>query len=296
MDIEFLKNFYDVATVKSISKVASFSHISQSALSQRISKLEQELGISLLERSNKGVNITREGELIIRHVETIIKSYNRMVGDISNFKENKNTFIISSPSSEMDSIILKVLLNIKEINDQWFFKVNTMSEKSVEMELDKNISDMALTYAKVETENITSSRLGSDELIFVAHPKVDIGESVTVKDLSKYNFVFLGDFPNLPEILNIALMSKGSKIGDLQLVFTANSIYIAKESIERTEDISLLPKFCVKESIEKGTMKTFQVEDLSFPYDIFFCYNKNSYNEFKKVIDIFSRESKKILK
>ncbi|QGU93959.1 LysR family transcriptional regulator [Clostridium bovifaecis] len=296
MDIQFLRNFYDVATLKSISKVASLSHISQSALSQRILKLEQELGIPLLERSNKGTNITQEGELILRHVKTMIRAYDRIIEDISNIKDHKETFVVSSSSSEIDLITLRILLVIKEINDQWFFKINTMPKENTELELDRNLSDMAITYESIETDNITSFKVGTNELVFVANPKVDIEERVSISELYKYPFILLGDGPDIPNMLNYALKSKGYDIDDLQVVFTANSIGIAKESIEKTEDISLLPKICVEEEIEKGAMKTFKVEDLSFEYEVFFSYNKNSYYKSKKLIDIFKREAKKLLK
>lgn len=295
MDIQFLKNFYDVATLKSISKVAGLSHISQSALSQRISKLEQELGIPLLERSNKGVTLTEEGEIILRHVKTIIRAHDRILEDISNIKEHRDTFVVSSSSSEIDSIILEVLLAIKAINDQWFFKLNNMPQENIQAELDRNLSDMAVTYESIETDNITSFKVGTNELIFVANPSIDIGDKISAKELSKYFFVLLDDGPDIYSALNYGLKSKGVNIEDLQLVFTANSICIAKESVEKTDDISLLPKNSVKEEIEKGTIKTFEVEDLSFKYDIFFSYNKNSYSKYKKLIDIFKRETKRIL-
>jgi DNA-binding transcriptional LysR family regulator len=296
MDIQLLKNFYDVATVKSISKVATNSHISQSALSQRILKLEQELGIPLLERSNKGVNLTEEGDLIIRHIKTMIRAYDRIVEDISSIKDGKSTFVVSSSSSALDWIILRVLLSLKDINDQWFFKISTMPQENAELELDKNLSDMALTYQRVETDNINSTKIGSSELVFVANPNMDIGASISAKDLCKYPFILLGDEPNIANLLNYALKPKGLDINDLEIVFTANSVYMAKESIEKTEDISLLPRICVEEEINKGTIKAFEVEDFSFKYDVFFSYNKNIYSRSKKIIDAFKREGKSLLR
>lgn len=296
MDIQFLKNFYDVATIKSISKVATNSHISQSALSQRIFKLEQELGIPLLERSNKGVNLTEEGELIIRHIKTMIRAYDRILEDISSIKEGRSTFIVSSSSSELDWIILRILLNLKDINDQWFFRINTMLQENTELELDRNLSDMALTYQSIETDNIVSLKVGCTEFIFVANPKVDIGANISAKDLCRYPFILLGDEPHISNMLNYALRTKGLNISDLEIVFTANSVYMAKESIEKTEDISLLPRVCIEEEINKGTIKTFKVEDFSFSNEIFFSYNKNTYNHYKKMIDAFKREAKILLK
>lgn len=48
MHIESLEYFKQIAKVKSISKVASNSHISQPALSQQVQKLEDSLGKNFL--------------------------------------------------------------------------------------------------------------------------------------------------------------------------------------------------------------------------------------------------------
>ena len=66
MNIESLRYFSEVAMLKSISKVADKSHISQPALSNQLLKLELELGVKLFERSNRGVNLTEYGEMLFQ--------------------------------------------------------------------------------------------------------------------------------------------------------------------------------------------------------------------------------------
>ena len=58
MRISSLRYFYEVAQLKSISKVSKDLHISQPALSHQLFKLEKELGVTLFERSNRGVELT----------------------------------------------------------------------------------------------------------------------------------------------------------------------------------------------------------------------------------------------
>lgn len=56
MLLEHIIMFYKIATEKSISKVAQNNHISQPALSQQMQRLEEELDVKLLERSNRGID------------------------------------------------------------------------------------------------------------------------------------------------------------------------------------------------------------------------------------------------
>ena len=74
MDInyELYKVFYHVATTLSFSEASKQLFISQSAVSQSIKVLEKKLGISLFIRSTKRVQLTPEGETLLRHVEPAV--------------------------------------------------------------------------------------------------------------------------------------------------------------------------------------------------------------------------------
>ena len=71
MDInyELYKVFYYVAVSLSFSEASKQLFISQSAVSQSIKTLEKKLGISLFIRSTKKVQLTHEGETLLRHIE-----------------------------------------------------------------------------------------------------------------------------------------------------------------------------------------------------------------------------------
>lgn len=296
MHIESLRNFYNVATLKSISKVASRTHITQSALSQQLLKLENELDIPLLERSNKGVELTKEGELLLKHFKTIIGAYDRIIEDISAIKNDKNNFIISSSSSSIDSTVLKIIIKLKEKYSNCSFKINTLDYNNVELELSNNLSDVALTYDSIEKESITSLKIGRSELVFVSNPKLNLTGTATIEDLFKYNFILLSDGPDIKTTLNNALISKGYTIHDLNTVFTANSIDIAKHAVFESETISLLPIYCVEGPISTGGINRFTIPEFSFFYDIFLSYNNENYKQSKLLLDDFKKVAKQILR
>ena len=74
MDInyELYKVFYYVATTLSFSEAANQLYISQSAVSQSIKTLEKKLDQTLFIRSTKKVQLTPQGEILLRHVEPAI--------------------------------------------------------------------------------------------------------------------------------------------------------------------------------------------------------------------------------
>ncbi len=79
MDInyELYKVFYYVAKTLSFSEASKALFISQSAVSQSIKVLEKRLDQSLFIRSTKKVKLTKEGELLFKHIEPAINLINR---------------------------------------------------------------------------------------------------------------------------------------------------------------------------------------------------------------------------
>ena len=75
MDInyELYKVFYHVATTLSFSEASRQLYISQSAVSQSVKTLEKKPGTPLFIRSTKSVQLTPEGETLLRHIEPAIQ-------------------------------------------------------------------------------------------------------------------------------------------------------------------------------------------------------------------------------
>ena len=79
MDInyELYKVFYYVAKTLSFSEAAAELFISQSAVSQSVKVLEKRLDQVLFTRSTKRVSLTKEGEMLFKHIEPAINLISR---------------------------------------------------------------------------------------------------------------------------------------------------------------------------------------------------------------------------
>lgn len=84
MNIEQLKYVQVVATHLSFSKAAEILYVSQSAISQAISKIEGDLNIKIFHRDTKQVELTREGQLAIELINGILQQ----ADDLLNLKNN----------------------------------------------------------------------------------------------------------------------------------------------------------------------------------------------------------------
>lgn len=72
METKDLKLFYEVVRYQSTAKTSQHLGITQSTISKRMAHLEKELGVSLFRRSNKGMSLTKEGEIFKKHAEAIL--------------------------------------------------------------------------------------------------------------------------------------------------------------------------------------------------------------------------------
>lgn len=68
-NLEYYRTFFAVANFRHITRAAEYLCVSQSAVSQSVRKLEQELGCRLFERSGRGLALTAEGEALYSHVQ-----------------------------------------------------------------------------------------------------------------------------------------------------------------------------------------------------------------------------------
>jgi LysR family nitrogen assimilation transcriptional regulator len=74
VDIRQLKYFIAIAEEGSLSAASARLHVAQPSLSQHVIKLEDELGVRLIERSPRGTVLTESGQILVRHAKEICAS------------------------------------------------------------------------------------------------------------------------------------------------------------------------------------------------------------------------------
>lgn len=94
MEIEVLRSFVEVAQLGSISVAAAKCHLTQSALSKRISSLEKELDTNLLERKGGKLALSAEGESFLDDAIAILDSHDRAIANLNRVKQLKREVLV----------------------------------------------------------------------------------------------------------------------------------------------------------------------------------------------------------
>lgn len=109
MDIRQLVYFLTIAEEGNISRAAERLHIAQPPLSQQLKRLEEELGIVLMERNTRKMHITDAGQLLQKRAKQIVDLMEKTVKEIRDLKEGlQGTLSIGSISSAG-----KMLMSVK---------------------------------------------------------------------------------------------------------------------------------------------------------------------------------------
>ncbi|SEG29517.1 DNA-binding transcriptional regulator, LysR family [Thermomonospora echinospora] len=82
LDLDRLRALHAVATHGSVSAAAEALHVTTSAVSQQLAKLERETGQKLLERNGRGVRLTDAAHLLVTHAEGILSLVERAEADL----------------------------------------------------------------------------------------------------------------------------------------------------------------------------------------------------------------------
>ena len=87
VNLELYRVFYTVAKCGSLTKAAQELYISQPAVSQAIKSIEGQLGVSLFNRTHKGMELSAGGgKLIFRQVEEALKLLDEAESKLSELK------------------------------------------------------------------------------------------------------------------------------------------------------------------------------------------------------------------
>ena len=106
IDLELYRVFYVVAKHKHMTKASEELHISQPAISQSIKKLEDQLGGTLFLRSNKGMELTKEGEMFFDYVKGALNLISNAENEFTSFKDLSKGEIKIGASTTLTKIVL----------------------------------------------------------------------------------------------------------------------------------------------------------------------------------------------
>src|SRR5262245_39335707 len=110
MQFRQLRYFVKIVEAGSFSRAATLIHVAQPALSAQIHELEQRLGVTLLQRSARGVTATAAGELLLREATSILHQLDQLPNIVRSGSGEPEGVVSVGLASSMAPILIGPLL------------------------------------------------------------------------------------------------------------------------------------------------------------------------------------------
>lgn len=275
MHLESLKYFRDVASERSISKVAKKSHISQSALSQLIQKLEEDFGYKLLNRSNKGVDLTEMGEIVLKYSINIIKNYEKMVEELETTVKQHNKVRINGTWALVTYSLPCVIYKIKKKYPNHQYELIASTRKDTITDVQNDICDFGVVNGVISDEyDLFTYAIGKEKIVLIAPGKYNIPDKIKLEDLTRYDMIMCNSNNNISDNLEKELINIDKNLDDLNVIFNVTTDGAVKLAVSNGYGLAFVPYESIKHELYEKSVKIIEIEDVSLDDAIYLISKK----------------------
>ncbi len=173
MEIRQLKAFLAIAEAKTFTAGARRVNITQAAISMQIRQLEESVGMPLFTRTPRRVILTEAGELLIHRARKILREHDAAIAEIAEIAgaEHGRLRIGSASAMFATAQLPTILENLKSAFPNAEITVSSGTSQILVDKILHGDLDIAFISLPVETSNIQTELLFSDEIVAIASPK-----------------------------------------------------------------------------------------------------------------------------
>jgi len=264
MQIESLKVFCDLAETASFTKAAQINGVTQSAVSQQISALENRFQAKFIERSKKKFTLTKEGETLYKSSKQIVQSYDELrhrIQEIQNVVTGtiKVVTIYSIGLHELPPFLKKYLKKHPTVN------VSVEYRRATQLydDIITGIADIGLVAYPQKDPRLQVTSLDEDLLVLICHPKHELAQKSKIKlsEINKHKFIAFE--PDIPTRRAIDKILRDRNI-EVEHSMEFDNIETVKRAVEINAGISIVPRSPVIQEVAKKTISMVEIEDEKF--------------------------------
>ncbi len=274
MNIGYLNAFYVTVKTNSISKAAKILHLTQPGLSMQIQALEKELQVSLLNRSNKGVELTEAGKIVFDYANTILSLQENIERDLENLKTHKKNLLIGSCKSVGEYALPCSIYIFKHDNKEIDINLEIMNSENVTNSLLDRTINIGILHGDINNKEIKTEKITEDKLLLVTSLPL-IRDKVSLKELVKLPLIFREQGSGSRKIIENCLKIHNLKVGDLNIIYELNSMEAIKSSVISGKGISFIPELSIKRELKDGVLKLIEIEDLEIVSEYYIAFRKD---------------------
>ena len=236
MTLQQLKYVTTIANIGSISEAAKRLFVSQPSLTKAIKELEKEMGITIFDRTNKGITVSKEGERFLGYARQVLEQAALLEEQYKSQSGGKKQFSVSTQHYSFAVNAFVELLKGAGI-DQYDVSLRETQTYEIIDDVAHMKSEIGLLYYNDFNRPVLEKLIHTNELtfteLFTAHPHIFIGkthplahkEVVSMDELEEYPYISFeqGDHNSFyfsEEIFSTVVRPKHIRVRDRASLFS----------------------------------------------------------------------------
>lgn len=165
MELRHLRYFVAVAEEKSFNKAAERLYISQPPLSRQIKQLEEEIGVTLIDRDNRPLKLTEAGEFFYEHAIQILRKSDNLRAMTMRKGSFDSTLSIGFVASILYGILPKVIARFRQVYPNVQLKLHELNSWQQTQALTNGTIDVGFGRLLFEDASVRRILLREESLV-----------------------------------------------------------------------------------------------------------------------------------
>jgi DNA-binding transcriptional LysR family regulator len=275
MDLSQLEVFLAVVREGRFSRAAEKLRRTQSAISQSIRKLEQDLGEPLLDRSSREGRLTDAGRVLQEYAERLINLRSDAREALSELRHLQHGRLAISANEFTVLYLLPVLAEFRRLHPMVRIMVHRSLGSHIPDDVLRHNSELGVLSYDPQDRQLHSIVVYLDELIFVAppsHPLAGEGQ-VSIRQLGAESFVaHIVSSPYREKVIQAFQRHKTPLHMDMELP----TLQAIKSFIALGTGVAFLPEISVKDELARGELVHIPVQELKLHRKLRLIYRRSA--------------------
>jgi LysR family transcriptional regulator, transcription activator of glutamate synthase operon len=251
MELAQLRYLVALAEELHFTRAAAREHIAQPALSQQIRRLEEEVGLALVERTTRRVSITEAGELLVARARRVLAELEAAGAEMQALRGVQSGRVVVGALHTMGPIDLsQVLADYHRLHPGVELTVREQSSEELAEMLRVDELDLAFLSVteRVESHGLGLQQLVSEELVVVLPVEHPLSERTNVRmaELAHEQFISFREGARLRELLVGAGRTAGF---EPEIMLESNEARRIRRLVSRGMGVAILPR---SDAVERG--------------------------------------------
>ena len=271
---DYYRVFYETARFQSFSAAAEHLYISQSAISQCIRQLEQDLHVQLFVRTRRGATLTKEGEILFTKVESAMNFIEQGESQLERLRHLEAGELTIAAGDTITSYFLLDYLEDFHARypDIRIEMANSYSSQMISM-VKEGKADLAFVNMPLEDEELVIEPCFEINDVFVCGPDFDAAEAYTWEEAAQLPLILLEKNSSSRHFVDETFRDRGIQLNP-QIEIAAHDLLLRFASIHL--GVSCVVEQFSKRPLEEGLVRKLNLQPPLSKRSIGCAYLKNA--------------------